>query len=346
MLPRQPQKILVTFLMHLGDLLLTTPFLEALRRAYPEAQIDYLVDKKLAGVVQENKHISRVLEIDKKGQDKGVGALYRYAQRLSQENYDLVINLHPNERTSFLTANIKAKCKVGACHFLFRPFYDQVIKLNRQLHAADMYLQVLQQLGITQDLTNQGLQMPVSEAALAVSAQFYQQAGLKAQEKLIGLNIGSAVLTKRWAGERFAQVADSLNAQGYRVVFFGGTMDAELVQDAVSYMHTQPLIATGKFSLQELAAAMQRCSLIITNDSGPMHVAISQNVPIVAMYGPSSPKLYGPYTERALIVRAEPPCLDCAGGMRHKCEKMDCMRNLTVAQVLQAAQEMLRRYDG
>ena len=114
MLPRQPQKILVTFLMHLGDLLLTTPFLEALRRAYPEAQIDYLVDKKLAGVVQENKHISRVLGIDKKGQDKGVGALYRYAQRLSQENYDLVINLHPNERTSFLTANIKAKCKEGA----------------------------------------------------------------------------------------------------------------------------------------------------------------------------------------------------------------------------------------
>lgn len=346
MLPGQPQKILVTFLMHLGDLLLTTPFIEVLRRAYPQAQIDYLVDKKLAGVVQENKYLSRVLEIDKKGQDRSIGALYRYAQKLSQENYDLVINLHPNERTSFLTASMRAKYKVGACHFLFRPFYNKVVKLKRQLHAADMYLEVLRELGISQDLTNQGLQMPISTVALANSTQFYQQAGLKPQDKLIGLNIGSAVLTKRWPGERFAQVADTLSKSGYKIVFFGGSMDTELVEDALSYMQTKPIVATGKFSLQELAAAMQRCSLIITNDSGPMHVAISQKVPIVAMYGPSSPKLYGPYTERAVIVTAEPPCLDCAGGMRHQCEKMDCMRNLTVQQVLQAAQGLLRRYNG
>ena len=346
MLPIPPQKILVTFLMHLGDLLLTTPFIEVLRRAYPQAQIDYLVDKKLAGVVQENKQLSRVLEIDKKGQDQGVLALYRYAQKLSQENYDLVINLHPNERTSFLTANIRAKRKVGACHFLFRWGYDQVLKLDRSLHAATMYLQVLQELQISDDLSNQGLQMPVSAAALASSGEFYQQAGLTSADKLIGLNIGSAVPTKRWASERFAQVADDLIRQGYRVVFFGGSMDTQLVQEAVAQMQEQAIVATGKFSLQELAAAMQRCSLIITNDSGPMHVAISQGVPIVAMYGPSSPKLYGPYTERALIVTAQPPCLDCAGGMKHQCSKMDCMRNLTVPQVLQAAQELLRRYNG
>ena len=106
-------------------------------------------------------------------------------------------------------------------------------------------------------------------------------------------------------------------------------------------MQTTPVVATGSFRIGELAAAMRRCSLIITNDSGPMHVAISQKVPIVAMYGPSSPKLYGPYTDKATIVTALPPCPGCAGGMKHKCDDMQCMTRLTVEQVVEAAEKML-----
>ena len=109
-------------------------------------------------------------------------------------------------------------------------------------------------------------------------------------------------------------------------------------------MKSTPVVATGSFTIGGLAAAMRRCSLIITNDSGPMHVAISQKVPIVAMYGPSSPKLYGPYTKDATIVTALPPCPGCADGMKHKCSDMQCMTRLTVEQVVQAAEEMLAKH--
>ena len=165
-------------------------------------------------------------------------------------------------------------------------------------------------------------------------------------DKLIGFNIGSAVVTKRWAPEKFAQVADTLAAKGYKPVFFGGTMDEEMVQEAVALMKTTPVVATGAFTIGALAAAMRRCSLIITNDSGPMHVAISQKVPIVAMYGPSSPKLYGPYTKDATIVTAVPPCMGCASGMKHKCNDMQCMTRLTVEQVVEAAEKMLVSRGG
>ena len=134
-----------------------------------------------------------------------------------------------------------------------------------------------------------------------------------------------------------------LKEEGYETVFFGGPMDREMVEAAISKMKTKPLVATGKFSIGELAAAMSRCQLIITNDSGPMHVAISQKVPIVAMYGPSHPDLYGPYTKDAIIVKAIPPCDGCRSGMKHHCEDMRCMRQLTVDQVLGAAYTMLRR---
>lgn len=169
-------------------------------------------------------------------------------------------------------------------------------------------------------------------------------------DKLIGFNIGSAVETKRWAPERFAEVADTLASRGYRSVFFGGTMDEAMVQEAVAQMHSEPIIATGQFTIGQLAAAMRRCSLIVTNDSGPMHVAISQRVPIVAMYGPSHPDLYGPYTERATIVTAQPPCPGCAAGMKHHCDdpryNMRCMKELTVEQVLAACEQWLAQEEG
>ena len=340
------KKILVTFLMHLGDLTLTTPFIHALRKAAPSAQITFLADEKLKDVVLHNPYLDEVITIDKKGRDNSILALLACARRLSKMDFDVVINLHPNERCSFICAMTKAKLRCGTTHTLFKPAWDVFTPLNRKIHAADMYLDVLTQLGVAK-LEHNGLEIFPSREHMAHAEEFWRDHGVFGSDKLIGFNIGSAVVTKRWAPERFAQVADTLAAKGYKPVFFGGTMDEEMVQQAVRYMKTTPVVATGNFTIGGLAAAMRRCSLIITNDSGPMHVAISQKVPIVAMYGPSSPKLYGPYTKDAAIVTAVPPCPGCADGMKHKCSDMQCMTRLTVQQVVQAAEDMLKKHgDG
>lgn len=334
------KKILVTFLMHLGDLTLTTPFIHALRKAAPTAHITFLADEKLKDVVLHNPYLDEVITIDKKGRDNSLLALAACARRLSKMDFDVLINLHPNERCSFICALTKTKLRAGTTHTLFKPLWDVFTPLNRKIHAADMYLDVLTQLGVPK-LEHNGLEIFPSEEHLRHAEEFWREHGVFGSDRLVGFNIGSAVVTKRWAPERFAKVADILAGKGYKPVFFGGTMDEEMVQEAVGYMKTIPAVATGSFTIGGLAAAMRRCSLIITNDSGPMHVAISQKVPIVAMYGPSSPKLYGPYTEDALIVTAEPPCLGCAGGMKHKCDDMQCMTRLTVEQVAAAAEKML-----
>lgn len=334
------KKILVTFLMHLGDLTLTTPFIHALRQAAPDAHITMLVDEKLKDVVLFNPCLDEVVTIDKKGRDNGILALWACARHLSKLDFDVLINLHPNERCSFIDAMTKVKLRTGTTHSLFKWFWDVFTPLDRKLHAADMYLDVLKQLGV-QDLSNNGLEIFPGEKHFAEAEAFWLSQKLTAEDKLIGFNIGSAVPTKRWPPERFAKVADIFAAKGYKTVFFGGTMDEEMVMEATGYMQTQPLIATGCFGIGGLAAAMRRCSLIITNDSGPMHVAISQKVPIVAMYGPSNPKLYGPYTDAAAIVAAQPPCEGCADGMKHSCDDMQCMTRMTVEQVVTAAEKML-----
>lgn len=336
------KKILVTFLMHLGDLTLTTPFIHALRKAAPDAQITFLADEKLKDVVLHNPYLDEVITIDKKGRDNSLLALIACARKLSGMDFDVLINLHPNERCSFICALTKTRVRAGTTHKLFKPLWDVFTPLNRKIHAADMYLNVLEQLGV-QHIEHNGLEIFPGEEHLRHAEAFWRENGVFGSDKLIGFNIGSAVVTKRWAPERFAKVADILAGKGYKSVFFGGTMDEEMVHQAVSRMQTTPIVATGAFTIGGLAAAMRRCSLIITNDSGPMHVAISQKVPIVAMYGPSSPKLYGPYTDEAIIVTAQPPCLGCADGMKHKCDDMQCMTRLTVEQVVQAAEAMLAR---
>lgn len=339
------KKILVTFLMHLGDLTLTTPFIHALRKAAPEAHITYLVDEKLKDVVLHNPYLDEVITIDKKGRDNTILALMACANRLSRLNFDVLINLHPNERCSFIDALVSCKERCGTTHTIFKWRWDKYTKLDRTIHAADMYLDVLTQLGV-KELQHNGLEIFPGEDDFAYAEQFWRDNGVFRSDRLIGFNIGSAVVTKRWAPERFAAVADYFAERGFKPVFFGGTMDEEMVLEATRLMKATPVVATGHFTIGGLAAAMNRCDLIITNDSGPMHVAISQKVPIIAMYGPSIPKLYGPYTDNATIVTAQPPCMGCKDGMKHKCDhpdKNNCMTRLTVEQVCEAAEALLKQ---
>ena len=122
------KKILVTFLMHLGDLVLTTPFIHALRKAAPDAHITYLVDEKLKDVVLHNPYLDEVITIDKLGRDNSILALMACARKLSKMDFDVVINLHPNERCSFICAMTKTKWRVGTAHTALRPFWDIFIQ--------------------------------------------------------------------------------------------------------------------------------------------------------------------------------------------------------------------------
>ena len=334
------KKILVTFLMHLGDLVLTTPFIHALRKAAPDSHITYLVDEKVKDVVIHNPNLDEVITIDKLGKDNSILSLMACARKLSTMDFDVVINLHPNERCSFICALTKTKWRVGTAHTAFRPFWDIYIQLDRTIHAADMYLDVLHELGV-KDLQHNGLELYVSDESKTYAEQFWRDNGVFTTDKLVGFNVGCSVETNRWLPDRFAQVADAFVERGYKPVFFGGTMDDDTVSEAVANMKYTPIVATGSFTIDILASALKRCELFITNHCGPMYVAVSQNVPVVALYGSSSSKIYGPYTDNAVVVTANPPCMGCAGKMKHTCDNMQCMKNLTVEQVVEAAEKML-----
>jgi len=118
------KRIIVTFLMHLGDLILITPFLQILRRHAVGSDITLVVDEKLADVVRYNPNIDHLVTVDKKGKDNSLTALWHIGRRLHSQHPDLLMNLHPNERTSFLATAVGAKKSVVMSHFLARPVMD------------------------------------------------------------------------------------------------------------------------------------------------------------------------------------------------------------------------------
>ena len=337
----EARTILVTFLMQLGDLILITPFLTALRRATPDAKITLLMDARWLDVMTGNPDVDEILTIDRKGKDNRLMALWRCSRKLKNRGFDLTINLNPSERCSFLAAFSGARYITGPTPRLFRLWFNRVLELDRKRHAADMYLDILTQMGVS-SLSHDGLKIGILPEHEKEAEAFFN-GKITESDKLVGFNIGSASATKCWLPERFAQVADQLASEGCKIVFFGSKTELDMVRSTTSLMKENAIIATGQFSVGGLTAALKRLTLLITNDSGPMHIAVSQKTPLVALYGPSKPELYGPYVfSGATVVQADPLCMGCKDRMKHKCNDMRCMNDLTTRQVLDATYRTLK----
>lgn len=348
---RDYKNILVINLMHIGDLMLVTPVLRTLRTNYPKARISLLADKKLADLVQYNRHIDECLLIDKKGRDDSLPSFIKYIWDIRKKKFDLVINLHRNERASAIAAFSGADRIVGYAKPGFALLFDQVLpNLKAVKHQIHSHFDVLEQAVGIDRIDDGGLEMWLPEAAVRSAAKIWQE-NFAPDKKVVAFNIGASWKTKRWIDTYFARCADELLAKGYGVAFFGGPMDTELVEDCIAQMKHRDSsdikVFTGKVSLGELGALLKKCALFLTTDSGPMHVGVSQNVPVVTMFGASPVPGFYPYDARDVLIKTPEPCHPCG---IHECPKqgadnMACMKKITVEIVMQYVWELLGNYE-
>ena len=349
---KEYKNILVINLMHLGDLMLVTPVLRTLRANYPEARLTLLADKKLRDIVEFNPHIDECLLLDKKGEDDNLAAFCKFIMQVRKKNFDLVINLHRNERASALAAFSGGKRIVGYSKPGFSLFFDKTMANNHPIkHQVEAHLDVLRNFLGVEKIDDGGLEMVIPEAARNKADRLWQETFTQ-EAKVIAFNIGASWLTKRWLKEYFAQCADRFIRRGYHVAFFGGPMDVELVESCLEDMeekdsdHLQ--VFTGKVSLGVLAGLLRRCCLFLTTDSGPMHVGVAMNVPVVTMFGSSPVTGFYPYDAKDILVKTPEPCHPCR---IHECPKagednMACMKNIPVDTVMKYADELLETYQG
>ncbi len=357
------KKILVINLMHLGDLMLVTPALRTLRKNYPKAHIALLADKKLADLVENNKHIDDCILIDKKGIDNNLISFIKFIFKIRAKNFDLVINLHRNERASALAAFSGAKKIVGYSKPGFSLFFDKVMEnpsIARHIglksryvpgsqHQVKSHFDVLREAVGINEIDDGGLEMWITPAMEAESTKIFND-NFNVNDKVIAFNIGASWLTKRWIDLYFAECADRLVEDNYAIAFLGGPMDLNIVNACIAKMKHKDSdkvkIFTGKLSLAQVAGILDNCILFLTTDSGPMHIGVARNIPIVTMFGASPVPGFYPYDAKDILIKAPEPCHPCG---KHICprqgeDNLACMKKITVDVVMKYVYELLSDY--
>ena len=355
-------KILVINLMHLGDLMLVTPVLRTLRTNYPKAHIAILADKKLADLVQYNKHIDECILIDKKGSDNHFLSFIKFIFKIRAKNFDLVINLHRNERASAIAAFSGAIKIVGYSKPGFSLFFDKTMPnpsiaqnvgtknyIPGSQHQVHSHFDVLREaVGITK-IDDGGLEMWIPQEVEDESTKIFND-NFKSDDKVIAFNIGASWITKRWLDEYFAECADRLIDDGYSIAFLGGPMDIEIVNACIAKMKhknsEKVKIFTGKLSLAQVAGVLDNCVLFLTTDSGPMHIGVARNIPIVTMFGASPVPGFYPYDAKDILIQSPEPCHPCG---QHQCprngeDNLACMKKIPVEVVMKYVYELLNEY--
>ena len=367
-------RILVVKLATIGDLLLATPALRALRETYPHATIDLLVTPSSAGLLDGWNEIDHVIVLDKYLFDYGLQILKNPRdllrlrplwQKLRAGHYDAVLLLHhltlPFGRLKhqLLMRATGAKWRVGLDNG-HGWFLNVRVKDNGfgAIHEVDYNLAVARAVGATTNAKRLTVPLTGAEYAQAWQLVYGDEPSDTVQRPIIAMHAGSGGYStaRRWAPEKFAQLADMLfHDVGGQLLLMGGPEEAELNQRIMRMMRSDMPVRNlaGKGSIKVATAVLEQADLFVGNDAGLMHLATAMDTPTVAIFGLSNWKAWGPYVadasrQKAVVVRLDLPCMPCFYrghdlGTPEGCMTRDCLAMLGVDPVAVAARQLLRK---
>ena len=342
------KKILVRGPNWLGDAVMCEPALRGLRRLFPDAQIALLVKPAVADLFAGHPALTRVLTYDTKGRHAGLFGKWALAGQLRRQGFDLAVLFQNAFEAAFLTFLASVPRRYGyATDGRSLLLSDPVAAPDRRtlVHQVRYYWDLLKPLGLTGDPPAPELVVfPEEEQAMAGR---FAQGGLTASDVVVGINPGSTYgMAKRWLPERFAEVTERLcrtiresREQQVSVVIFGAKGEERLGQEIAARLSSRSLVLSGATTIRELMAAVKRCAMLLTNDTGPMHIASAFQVPVVAIFGPTDWRTTSPFGSAHAIVRQP---VDCAPCLLRECPiDHRCMTRVSVEQVYEAATKQL-----
>ena len=328
------QRILLIRLSSLGDIVLTTPAIRAVRAHFPDAYIAMLVGKQSADVLQENPHLDEIITFDRFAKGKDTGEMLRTVRVLRERKFTLAIDLQRKFRTTLLMYLSGATARVGKGALCTVRVLEQGNK-----HATAHYFDLLHAVGIP--AVDQRLELFLAESERTDASQRFDAAGVPQTGLKVGIFPGAGWKLREWMPDRFAAIADRLvrhfNAE---VLIFGGQKEADLVHAVVKLMGARAVPFAGNLQVRELAACIEKCDLFLTNDTGPMHIAAAVETPTVSLFGPGNHIRFQPLGGLHQTIRHDVPCSPCKQ-FTDKCKDNICMKKITVDEVWQSISDTL-----
>ncbi len=347
------RRVLVTKLRHHGDVLLASPVFSVLKSHAPHAEIDALVYADTAPMLEGHPAIARVFGIDRGWKSLGTLAQARQELRLLGElrarRYELLIHLSEHPRGAWLARLLGAPSAVAPDYAARSKWWKRsfthrfALAKNARRHMVEWNLDALRRIGIHPLDEEKRLMLVPGADAERQAAALLEQRGL-AGSGFIHLHPGSRWSFKCWSAERSAMLINELQRGGERIVLTAAPDPAEqqLIARILALVEKPPVNLAGELSLKSLAAVTRRARLFIGVDSAPMHIAAAMGTPVVALFGPSGDLEWGPWGSAQRVVSSSAhPCRPCGNDGCGGSKRSDCLVNLPVSAVLDAAHSLL-----
>jgi predicted lipopolysaccharide heptosyltransferase III len=333
----QFENILIIKLRYIGDVLLTTPLLRLLRDEYPQAKITVLVNPGTQAVLQNNPCVDQVTVLPR----GNIFEQLQFLRFIRSCRYDCVIDLSDGDRSAFITAISGAPMKIGFNHEGRCRGKVYSWSANNQygtMHMLEYHAQVLVPMGIEPRVC--ALELNIIDKESRVAEEILVNHGLKGK-KWVMLHPAARYWFKAWPAERFAALGDALIREGFQAVIVGSENERSVGEAVLAAAQQTFVSLVGKTSLRELAALMKLCSLFVGNDAGPMHMAAAVGCPVVGLFGPTNPAVWGPYGKTCRSIYKGLDCRECfyPGCFRGE---SSCMKLITVDEVFGAAKSLWR----
>lgn len=333
-------RILIVRTDRMGDCILSTPVIRALRVAFPDAYLGMMVRPGNRELVEGHPGLNVVVLYDKEGPERSWRGTLRFAAKLRIHRFDTALILHSTNRVILLAWLAGIRRRIGYARRLAWLLTDSVpyVKREGSRHELEYNLDLLRNLGV--ESKERDLFVPITPIQEAKVAAFLKAHSTNGEAPLIAIHPGASCPSKRWPADRFAAVADSLIERcGARVVVVTGPDEIATGETVLASMRHPALHALGTLSLGELACLFKQSRALISNDSGPVHLACAMKTPVVAIFGRwgggLSPTRWGPTEPRSMVLHRDVGCRPC---LAHRCPiGFVCLQAISVEEVAAAA---------
>lgn len=336
------KNILITRTDRLGDLVLATPVIAQLRKAYPEAKISFLTTPYTADLIKGNPNIDEVIIYDKKGKEKGFwGGIILFALKLALKKFDTVFVLHPTNRMHLVTFLAGIPQRFG-WDLKNGNLLNHKLKHTKQLgekHESEYNLDVLKLANI--ETSQAVLELPYNYISKKLGDDPLAKFGIDINDKYLVFALGASCPSKQWPAELFAEVANYIIAENpeLKIVVLGSKAEDDLAQVFIKNFSSDCINLCGKLSLSELIYFFKHIYAFIGNDSGLSHIAAAFNKPLISLFGRSdpglSPKRWKPLGDKSFYLHKDVNCVKC---LAHNCEfEFKCIRSILVKEVVDLA---------
>ena len=330
--------VLIIKLRYIGDVLLATPTIRAIKAARPDVRVTMMVNRGTEEVLSCNQDLDEVMVLDK----GSLAAQWRLIVGLRRRRFDTVIDLTDGDRAAFLSWISGASVRIGFNdeHRWRGNCYTHVVHpASGPRHRIDRDLGTLKPIGVQASVTDPHLSLTPDEENDA--DHLLDQLGVQRSQPMVILQPGARYWFKAWPPERFAELADRVAAEyGCQVLIGGSQQDIEVAQQIRQLANSRPIIMAGRTTIRQFAAIAKKSVLFIGNDSGAMHIASAVGTSVVALFGPSNPCEWGPRGGPVVVFYKG---LDCRSCFHPTCRRGEenCMRLVTIQEVFAAAQQLL-----